>query len=72
MFDLSFEYEHENRKIQYVSDAPSWIFSEMRNKKINNIVKNRSKICKMCGFSGIGSLYFFIFYFYIVYILDFI
>lgn len=26
MFDLSFEYEHENRKIQYVSDAPSWIF----------------------------------------------
>ena len=43
-------------------------FSEMRNKKINKIIKNRSKICKMCGFSGIGSLYFFIFYFYIVYI----
>lgn len=26
IFDLSSEYKHENRKIQYVSDAPSWLF----------------------------------------------
>lgn len=26
MFDFSSKYEHKNRKIQYVSDAPSWIF----------------------------------------------